>query len=382
MIKLNSLILLCLLLGMQAFAQPFKDLSFNSSYSENPLVEFQFLNYQKEVYVRFSPKSLEDYQIYLLKYDGVEAKNPTISQQLEPYCIANDCTVKFDESFVDANSNIVLKYIYGNSIQYELVPIPRPTGISFKDAFGDLFYGSFIRTYTDLVIEMDNDSSTAVVNYYSHNFVHADPPTGLLNIPQKSLNPDTTFTVNNLEVISFTQTGLYYFKLNDNELGFTIRVENDPYPKYNRIVDLRDPLVYIAASDEWEDITAVEFDKEAFDRTWLDFATFENNATRAVRLYYKRVELANKYFTNYKSGWKTDMGLVFTVFGQPDDVKKSTNGEIWVYTSTDYHGRLSFVFSRSRNAFSDNFILNRKKEYLYDWNNTIDNLRKGKVYEK
>jgi GWxTD domain-containing protein len=35
-------------------------------------------------------------------------------------------------------------------------------------------------------------------------------------------------------------------------------------------------------------------------------------------LYYQRVRQANRLFTNYKEGWKTDRGVIYILFGPPD----------------------------------------------------------------
>jgi GWxTD domain-containing protein len=62
--------------------------------------------------------------------------------------------------------------------------------------------------------------------------------------------------------------------------------------------------------------------------------------------YYQRVEYANKHFGHYQPGWRTDMGMVYLVFGPPSNVERhpfdidSKPYEVWTYYDLSY----SFVF--------------------------------------
>jgi GWxTD domain-containing protein len=53
--------------------------------------------------------------------------------------------------------------------------------------------------------------------------------------------------------------------------------------------------------------------------------------------YYRRVAFTNKRFTRYRPGWKTDMGMIFIIFGPPNTVDRhpfemdSKPYEIWTY---------------------------------------------------
>jgi GWxTD domain-containing protein len=62
--------------------------------------------------------------------------------------------------------------------------------------------------------------------------------------------------------------------------------------------------------------------------------------------YYQRVEHANKTFSHYMEGWRTDMGMVFIRFGQPDNVERrpfeinAKPFEVWYY----YQLNREFIF--------------------------------------
>jgi GWxTD domain-containing protein len=55
----------------------------------------------------------------------------------------------------------------------------------------------------------------------------------------------------------------------------------------------------------------------------------ESKARRTIRAYYRRVTQANMLFTSYKEGWKTDMGMVISSFGKPDQINKTKDKEVW-----------------------------------------------------
>jgi len=62
--------------------------------------------------------------------------------------------------------------------------------------------------------------------------------------------------------------------------------------------------------------------------------------------YYKRVNYATEHFSGFLEGWKTDMGMVFILFGPPNDIERhpfeiqTKPYEIWYY----YDINRSFVF--------------------------------------
>jgi GWxTD domain-containing protein len=72
------------------------------------------------------------------------------------------------------------------------------------------------------------------------------------------------------------------------------------------------------------------------------------NTPRNERMeeYYARVEYANKQFRHYVDGWRTDMGMVYIIFGAPNNVDRhpfevdSKPYEVWAYYEINY----SFVF--------------------------------------
>jgi len=77
--------------------------------------------------------------------------------------------------------------------------------------------------------------------------------------------------------------------------------------------------------------------------------------------YFERVRFANSYYDNMaqKDGWKTDMGRIFILYGEPDEIERHPNDtnirpyEIWTYEKIE--GGVIFVFGDKFDI--DNFRL-------------------------
>ena len=107
----------------------------------------------------------------------------------------------------------------------------------------------------------------------------------------------------------------------------------------------------------------------------LDITNDKDRAKNFMRSYFKRVEYANLFFTSFKEGWKTDRGMIFIVFGAPDEVQVTGQQEIWSYKNP----RQSFYFNKAGSVYSpDHFVLTRDSKFTENWYLTIDLWRKSR----
>ena len=211
-----------------------------------------------------------------------------------------------------------------------------------------------------------------IVSYYDDNFPPAAP---VFSEAQARVSPvirsDSVYTVRADETISFSRKGLYLLQKDTTSLkGFAVRAEED-YPQYAKLANLPGPLIYISTRQEYDRLISSEGNKRAFDRVILSIANDTDRARTLMRNYFRRVELANRYFTSYKEGWKTDRGMVYIVFGKPDQVFRFNDREVWSYDNSQFDIR--FNFTRSTSLFDpDNFVLIREKKYENTWYEVID----------
>lgn len=99
-------------------------------------------------------------------------------------------------------------------------------------------------------------------------------------------------------------------------------------------------MQYIADKDKLDEIRDAEKDKkkELFENFWKKKDPTPNtDRNELMEEYYARVAYANKNFGHYMEGWRTDMGMVYIIFGPPSNVERhpfdldSKPYEIWLY---------------------------------------------------
>jgi GWxTD domain-containing protein len=122
-------------------------------------------------------------------------------------------------------------------------------------------------------------------------------------------------------------------------------------PKGVKDLDLAiEQLTYIAKDKELDYIKEGKTPEEKQKR-FLEFWKRKDPNPNTVRNekmeeHYARIEYANKHFKHYSEGWRTDMGMVYIIFGTPNNVDRhpfdsdAKPYEVWAYYELNY----SFVF--------------------------------------
>ncbi|MDH5475749.1 MAG: GWxTD domain-containing protein [Cyclobacteriaceae bacterium] len=219
------------------------------------------------------------------------------------------------------------------------------------------------------------------IHYYHSNYSASTPP---MSVAQKTgnalLSMDTTFLVSANEKFSLKKEGMYFFENDTSNLhGSVFTVRNKHFPKYASIEELIAPIRYITTNAEYERLKATP-DKETFEKVWLEITKDPEVAKKIINNYFKRVTLANMFFTSFKEGWKTDRGMVYIVFGLPSEVHKYGSKEEWIYAGNKQQLKLKFTFVKINNVFSEKFYrLERKKEYSTPWMNKVALWRSGSI---
>jgi GWxTD domain-containing protein len=217
--------------------------------------------------------------------------------------------------------------------------------------------------------------------YYNHNFDEAVPPMVVEDQRAgKQLSIDSVFSISLNETISFSKEGLYFFQKDSSSAnGIAIRVQDKFFPLAKTFDAVLDPLIYISTRTETEKIRSASNPRQAFEDYWIDMVKIPNLATSTVRQYYERVAAANYLFTTFEEGWKSDMGLIYIVYGPPNDVYKSEEIIDWVYNQDLSMPNIRFSFYKVKNVFTDHhYTLLRKKSYDKNWFKSVELWRDGK----
>lgn len=111
-----------------------------------------------------------------------------------------------------------------------------------------------------------------------------------------------------------------------------------------------DQLIYIARDAELQYIReskSAEEKKKRFLEFWVKRDSDpQTSRNELMEEYYQRVDFANKNFSHYLEGWKTDMGMVYIHFGGPENIERhpfdynAKPYEIWYY----YQQNRQFIF--------------------------------------
>jgi GWxTD domain-containing protein len=216
------------------------------------------------------------------------------------------------------------------------------------------------------------------ISYYKNSFPAAAPAFSTAQARvSKVIKPDSLFSIDAKTEITLSRKGLYLAQQDTSSAsGVAFRVEDD-YPKLGTLKSLVGPLVYVCTKTEYEKLKLAGSDKKKFDQVILSITGNTERARIFMRNYFKRVEAANQYFSSYKEGWKTDRGMVYIIYGIPDEVYLFDGREVWEYKNDNIKERFQFV--KSATIFDpENYVLIRDKSFTNDWYNMIDLWRKAR----
>src|SRR5690606_19887565 len=113
-----------------------------------------------------------------------------------------------------------------------------------------------------------------------------------------------------------------YFVQDDTTIfnGIAFRLVPSYYPDYKKAEELVLPLIYISTKSEMARLSKSKDVKKALDKYWLDLINNPGRARNIIKSFYDQIESANHFFTTYKEGWKTDQGMIYALYGPPDEV--------------------------------------------------------------
>lgn len=276
---------------------------------------------------------------------------------------------------------------FGNFIAIEKASLNGSSYFVLKDPEDNIIFTNHIPTEVPFKLEHSLlKPKYYFVSHYNREFPLALPPYSSQNSESFELKPDTTFLVAADSLITLAGKGFYHFRLDTTQwAGFTIYSFYRHFPLVGEFIDMAEPLRYLTTQREYEGLLAAKSDPASLriwiEEFWKKRAGQEERAKSIIASFYRRVEEANRLFTSYQEGWKTDRGIIFIIYGPPTKVYRSSAGEAWVYGNESSTLSYYFNFINLDNPFSDNdFELERSVQYRYGWGQAIESWRKGHIY--
>ena len=222
-----------------------------------------------------------------------------------------------------------------------------------------------------------------------------DPPSMIL--PQKTLDydPDKIIALPYSDTLPmmFPREGVYQCTLGrDIKEGYTFKNLGASYPTMRTPGVMIEPLAYLASPEELDLMRNAVKQKVALDNFWIKIGGNVERARELIRIYYTRVLYSNYYFTSFAEGWRSERGMIYIIYGPPDKLYKTIDGENWGYrkpvVKSRWGGRYSvkdeyifFSFKRRDCLYSDNdYYLARNETLVTFWDKAIASWRKGIVF--
>ncbi len=117
-------------------------------------------------------------------------------------------------------------------------------------------------------------------------------------------------------------------------------------------------MKYILSNDERKALKEAKKDRkeDLLYSFWKDRDPTPNTEfNELMEEYYERVDYVNEHFSSWQPGWETDMGMVYIMFGPPDEIRRTnpsmSNSSTYIIWS--YFGiNKEFIF-RDQNGFGD-----------------------------
>jgi GWxTD domain-containing protein len=253
-----------------------------------------------------------------------------------------------------------------------------------KDDKGFTVFNNVVQNgQTFQILYNRKDTVDLVVRYYKKQFPLAKPPFVTDKYVTYNFEPDSMFRVSLTaglsELLELPFPGIYHFQADvSRPEGLTIFRFEEGFPEISSPYEALLPLRYLTTQKEYDMLLTADDYKITIDSFWLERAS-ENHgrAKNMIQRFYTRVGTANRLFTSYHEGWKTDMGLIYIIYGPPSEVFKSDQEEEWIYGERGNPLSIRFYFQKVINPFTVNdYLLHRSSLYNTSWYIAVETWRR------
>ncbi|GEM_PF-2723727 len=181
----------------------------------------------------------------------------------------------------------------------------------------------------------------------------------------------------------FSKThGIYIIRSDSSKLKGFMKVQfKNAFPLISKPDELNDAISYLLTDEEYTYIKNSNNKKFLVDKFWLTTNENKERSKELIKIWYNRAVYSNYFFTSYKEGYKTDRGMIYIVFGPPDNIEYINGAEKWLYYNSENNSELDFLFTKQEQSVSENdYTLLRESRYEPYWNKAVKTWRSGKVY--
>ncbi len=280
-------------------------------------------------------------------------------------------------------TDVALNKSVSSVIEYNYSFSGGASSYIFLSQYGNpLFYPYFSATDTFRVRSEMFSTKQLRVSYYKPITTLPIPPDIQKNILLKPIPADSSWIIENPDTTLFyyNKGGIYCFTSKNEIIGKPYSCFNEFYPYIKEENELLKPLAYLCSKKEMTEYYSYPSIKQAVDTFWIQPTNDLDKSRELIRIYYNRVQLANYYFTDYKEGWLTDRGMIYIICGAPAIIRKTDEGEYWVYGRGSNDATKFFFYRENHPLFGNTYILERSDLYSRMWYNAISTWRDGRIF--
>lgn len=251
---------------------------------------------------------------------------------------------------------------------------------------GEIAFGHYFNTGDTIVIKsFIHALNNHVVDYFLKEFPLSPPPFSPFERSVFNYKPDSFFIISaraGVLKLVIPPKGFYHITFDlETKNGLTLFSVESTFPGIKNETEMIRSTRYIMSKKEYEMCINSINKKQAIDDFWLDLGGSTERAKELLKKYYVRVTESNKLFTSFQPGWQTDRGMIYVIYGAPNNMYKYSGGETWIFGNESQPNAVRFNFKRIVNPFTDNdFILERSEFYKDTWYNAVDYWRQGHIY--
>jgi GWxTD domain-containing protein len=290
----------------------------------------------------------------------------------------------------DSYLELYVQDVYGRKSQTHYIHCDKRNAYSqqnylFLGSNKEILFSNKIEKGT--TIEVSNthiNFSKARVDFFANDNALPPPPFSQREPMLYPAIPDSTFYISASEghfPLRISSQGIYFIRLDSSNAGgcLLLGVEQN-FPKVQSHAQMIASSRFIMSQPEYQKLIDATDKQAAIESFWLGLAGNQDRGREMIKHYYGRVQEANRFFTSHIEGWKTDMGMVYIVFGAPAKTYKTSDMETWVYGQENTPNSVTFRFDKINNPFSDNcFKLQRGVQFKDPWTIAAQNWREGRV---
>lgn len=225
------------------------------------------------------------------------------------------------------------------------------------------------------------EANMVYLSYFEPKFSPAMPPYASIpkianEMPQRFEKFDISLKNGVSQIMQLPKEGVYKIHAKVDQIRGKMLVQfYEGYPSLENDAQKVFVLRYLNARKEFSAMLQDD-PTHTIQEFWFFEGRAKDRSQEMQRTYYARAQRANELFSSYKEGWKTDRGMIFMVYGPPDNVFYQEDREVWEYGSAAEYNDLRFDFMMSNTPLNhQEYILNRQDDYKDSWHLVVENWR-------